>query len=302
VTAPGHRILRAWALLTAPLLLLALQPAMAMPVEAATAWWQLAGFSGQSVSRVALVQGRLTVMVGGRPMVETASGFVPGAATPPPPPPSVTAGTSTWSIDAAGQVLVRQGRGPAHVDPGSPDLGAGAHLIAAPLATPGVVLAASTGGTIWRRSSGGGWEVSLLLLPTTLVTGTPAVTSLAAFNTVIHPESAVVYVGTDGYGTLLTDDGGDDWLSAAPGLPSDVLSLAADPLGAAPAIYAGTSAGLYIHRLQALPTIPNYAGPSLTGKWLVTLALMLAVILLAGLGLVAWSRRRPLGSGDKSPT
>jgi hypothetical protein len=290
MAVPGGAPSRARALVAASIFVLALASAAATPVQADSGWWQLAAFSGQSVSRVALVQGRLTAVVGGEAMEQTASGFVPAAAPPPPATASVTAGSRTWSIDPAGLVMVsRSGQSP-NRDPGSPALGPGAHLIAAPLATPGVVLAVSTGGTVWRRDAAGGWEVSLALLPSTLVTGTPAVTSLAAFNT--SAVSGVVYVGTDGYGTLLTSDGGDDWVRADPGLPSDVTSLVAVPSTTAPAIWAGTSHGLYVHRLQAVPTIPNYAGGSLTGRWLVTIALCLLVVGLGGLALVAWGRRR----------
>jgi hypothetical protein len=162
------------------------------------------------------------------------------------------------------------------------------------------VVAVSTGGTVWRRDPSGGWAVSLALLPSTLITGTPAVTSIAGFNT--EAVSGVVYIGTAGYGTLLTSDDGDDWVRADPGLPNDVLSLAADPSGAAPAIWAGTSQGLYVHRLQAVPGIPNYSGGSLTGKWLITIAVSLGVIVLAGLAFIVWARRRAWPEGDKSPT
>ncbi len=192
--------------------------------------------------------------------------------------------------------MVAEGGGAARRDPGGPELGPGAHLIAAPLAVPGFVVAVSAGGTVWRRDPSGAWSVSLALLPATLITGTPAVTSIAGFNTVAA--SGVVYIGTAGYGTLLTSDGGDDWVRADPGLPDDVLSLAADASGTAPAIWAGTSQGLYVHHLQAEPTIPNYSGGSLTGKWLITIALGLVVIALAGVALIVWSRRR----GDRSPT
>ncbi len=269
------------------------------PVLAAAPWWQLAAFSGQTVSRVAVVGGKVTVLVGGEAMVQTSSGFVPAAASPPTAPARVTTGSRTWSIDAAGEVTVAEGGGPPLRDPGGPELGPGAHLIAAPLAVPGFVVAVSTGGTVWRRAPGGGWSVSLVLLPATLITGTPAVTSLVAFNT--SAVSEVVYLGTAGYGTLYTRDG-DDWVRADPGLPDDVLSLAADAAGAAPAIWAGTSRGLYVHRLQAPPFIPNYSGGSLTGKWLITIALCLGVIVLAGLALVAWARRRLPATGHKSPT
>jgi hypothetical protein len=196
-------------------------------------------------------------------------------------------------------MVTEDGRAPSP-DAGSPALGSGAHLIAAPLAVPGFVVAVSTGGTVWRRDPSGGWAVSLALLPATLISGTPAVTSIAGFNT--SAVSGVVYIGTAGYGTLLTSDVGDDWVRADHGLPDDVLSLAADPSGAAPAIWAGTSQGLYVHRLQALPFIPNYSGGSLTGKWLITIALCLGVIVLAGLALIAWARRRPPAAGHESPT
>jgi hypothetical protein len=233
-------------------------------------------------------------------MVQAASGFVAAAAPPPPAPATVTTGSRTWSISPTGRVMVTEdGRAPSP-DPGSPALGSGAHLIAAPLAVPGFVVAVSTGGTVWRRDPSGGWAVSLALLPATLLTGTPAVTSIAGFHT--DAVSGVVYIGTTGYGTLLTSDNGDDWVRADPGLPDDVLSLAADASGAAPAIWAGTSQGLYVHRLQALPSIPNYSGGSLTGKWLITLALCLGVIVLAGLVLIAWARRRPPAAGHESST
>jgi hypothetical protein len=291
---------RARLLVAAPLAAMGLASAAAMPAQAAGPWWQLVAFSGQSVSRVAVVQGRVTALVGGAAMVQAASGFVAAAAPPPPAPATVTTGSRTWSISPTGRVMVTEdGRAPSP-DAGSPALGSGAHLIAAPLAVPGFVVAVSTGGTVWRRDPSGGWAVSLALLPATLISGTPAVTSIAGFNT--SAVSGVVYIGTAGYGTLLTSDVGDDWVRADHGLPDDVLSLAADPSGAAPAIWAGTSQGLYVHRLQALPFIPNYSGGSLTGKWLITIALCLGVIVLAGLALIAWARRRPPAAGHESPT
>jgi hypothetical protein len=269
-------------------------------VDAAPPWWQLAGFSGQAVTRVVVVQGRVVAVVNGAAMVASGSGFSPAATPPPPPAASVTAGRTTWSIDSAGRVLAAQAGAVPRVDPGSPDLGAGAHLIAAPAALPGVVVAVSSSGQVWRRTAGGSWSVSLVLLPDTLVTGTPAVTGLAAFST--KPVSDVVYLGTDGYGTLLTSDGGDDWVRADPGLPDGVLSLVADASGETPAVWAGTSQGLYVHRLQELPSIPNYSGGSLTGKWLITAAACLALTILAALALVAWSGRRPRTQGHKTST
>lgn len=278
----------------------ALVSAATAPAQAAGPWWRLVAFSGENVSRVAVVQGRITALVGGELMVQTAGGFVAAEAPPPAAPPAVTTGSRTWSIDAAGEVLVSEAGAVPRRDPGSPGLGPGAHLIAAPLAVPGFVVAVSTGGTVWRRAPGGGWAVSLALLPATLITGTPAVTSIAGFNT--DAVSGVVYIGTAGYGTLLTSDDGDDWVRADPGLPDDVLSLTADPSSVAPAIWAGTSEGLYVHQLQAVPRIPNYSGGSLTGKWLITIALCIGVIVLAGLALIVWSRRRARTEGHRSPT
>jgi hypothetical protein len=296
-----RRVARGARLLVAvPLAATALVLAATAPALASAPWWQLAAFSGQNVSRVAVVQGRVTALVGDAAMAQTSTGFVAAAAPPPLAPATVTTGSSTWSIDAAGEVLVAQGGGAARRDPGSPNLGAGAHLIAAPLAIPGFVVAVNTGGTVWRRAPDGGWSVSLALLPATLITGTPAVTSIAGFNT--STVSGVVYIGTAGYGTLLTSDVGDDWVRADPGLPDDVLSLAADTSGAAPAIWAGTSQGLYVHQLRAVPYIPNYSGGSLTGKWLITIVLCLGVIVLAGLALVVWSNRRVPAEDHKSPT
>jgi hypothetical protein len=47
------------------------------------------------------------------------------------------------------------------------------------------------------------------------------VTALAAFTQAL---STTVYLGTDGYGVLLTTDGGDDWIRADAGVPENVLS------------------------------------------------------------------------------
>jgi hypothetical protein len=282
----GRRRLRGLLLAGALSLLGLLAPAAS--ARAASPWWQLAAFPGRAVTRVTYAGGRVVAEVGGTAMAQTRGGFTP-AATPPAPPPRVTVGSTTWSIDAQGRILVSVGGGPARVDAGSPGLGAGAHLIAAPRAAPGVVLAVSTAGVVWSRATSGTWSVSLVLLPRTLITGTPAITSLAAFSQ--STQSAVVYLGTAGYGTLLTDDGGSDWTRASPGLPTDVLSLTADPRGEG-SIWAGTSGGLYVHHLQALPTIPAYAGGSLTGRWLLTALVCALVAAAAGAALTVWSRRR----------
>jgi hypothetical protein len=77
---------RARLLVAAPLAAVALASAAAIPAQADGPWWQIAAFPGQTVSRVAVVQGRVTALVGGVAMVQTASGFVAAAAPPPPAP------------------------------------------------------------------------------------------------------------------------------------------------------------------------------------------------------------------------
>jgi hypothetical protein len=270
-------------------------------VGAAGSWWQMVAFPGQVVSRVAVSGGRVLAVVDGRLMVQTASGFVaaPSSIAPPTPQPSVTVRhgghSATWSITSDGALRVSRDAAPARPDPGSPDLGAGAHLLAVPLAVPpgaalgSVVVAVSSGGVVWRRAPSGSWGVSLVLLPRTLVTGTPAVTSVAAFSA--SHQSGVVYLGTAGYGTLLSSDGGDDWTRASPGLPSDVTSLAADPAGQG-SVWAATQDGLYVHRLQPIPQIPSYSGGSLTAKWLITVAIAAAVTLAAAVALRFWFERQ----------
>src|SRR5207245_1572242 len=157
-------------------------------------------------------------------------------------------------------------------DPGAPDLGAGAHLLAAPAAAPpGRVVAVSGGGTVWRRNAVGHWDRSLLLLPQGLWSGAPRVTAVAAFAT---PLSAAISLGTDGYSVLLSQDGGDDWIRAGPGLPDHVLALAAD--AGSRAIFAGTDDGLWVHHLRSRPAAPSYPGPDLLWRWLAIVALTVA--------------------------
>ena len=138
----------------------------------------------------------------------------------------MTVGKETWEIDPAGRVLHAAGTaasGTPVVDPGSPDLGRGAASIAAPAALPGVVVAVSTNGTVWRRGEDGDWKQALLLLPASLVQGVPRVTSITAFT---EPLSDAIYLGTDGYAVLISTDGGDDWIRAGPGLAElGVLAL-----------------------------------------------------------------------------
>ena len=197
--------------------------------RAADPWWAPLSLRGMAITRVSAIGDTITVRTGaGATLVSTDGGrtFAPAPAGTTLPPTGVTAvGTQRWEVDPAGRVLHQGGpsQGAATVDPGSPDLGRGAHLIAAPAALPGTVIAVSTDGTVWRRGQDGDWKEALLLLPASLIQGIPRVTSVTAFTA---PLSDAVYLSTDGYAVLITTDGGDDWIRAGPGLPElRVLAL-----------------------------------------------------------------------------
>ena len=184
-----------------------------------------------------------------------------------------------WRIDN-GTVLTATPGGSFSPDPGSPFLGDAAHLIAAPAALPGVAVAVGSDNHVWRRAPSGGWATSFVLLPAGGIAGIPRVTALAAFT---RPLSAAVYMGTAGYGVLMSEDGGDDWIRADPGLPENVLGLATDV--PARALYAATDQGLFVHHLQALPRPPAYADTQLYQKWLEIALVALAAALAAVAGL-----------------
>jgi hypothetical protein len=226
--------------------------------------------------------GVISVVAGGATLVSSDAGrsFAPGSAPPPPAADGcqghARGNQEIWEICSG---RVRHGRvgGPAPApDPGSPDLGAGAHLIAAPGAYDGKVVVAVAGdGTVWRRTAAGSWGRGLILLPESLLHGAPAVTALAAF---AEPLSTAVYLGTDGYSVLLTTSGGDSWVRAGPALPDGVLALQTD--ASTRALYAGTRDGLWVHHLQATPAPPSYPPQDLRLRWLGT-----ALVTLAGSGL-----------------
>ncbi len=207
----------------------------------------------------------------------------------------VAIGAERWEIDSGGRVVhasnVAQRKAPVP-DSGAPDLGAGADLIASPGALPGVVVAVSADGTVWRRGQDGDWKQALLLLPASIVQGVPRITSVTAFTT---PLSDAIYLGTDGYAVLVSTDGGDDWIRAGPGLPDSVYSLSADALSANPlrgAVYAGTSNGLWEHELQALPAPPAYPDAQLVWRWIGIGAITLVASLAALFGMTRLVPRR----------
>lgn len=264
------------------------------PARAADAWWSPVSLRGTAITRVSAIGDTIMVRTAtGATLLSTDGGktFATASATATfPPINAVTIGTERWEIDPAGRVLhavdTAVSSAP-RVDPGSPDLGPEAALIAAPAALPGVVLAVSTSGAVWRRGQDGDWKQALLLLPASLVQGVPRITSTTAFT---EPLSDAIYLGTDGYAVLISTDGGDDWIRAGPGLPDSVYSLSAD--SGRHAVYAGTSDGLWEHVLQNLPAPPAYQDAALVWRWLGIGAVTLVASAVAVLAMIRLVPRR----------
>jgi hypothetical protein len=276
----SERRRRLLATLPAALALLASGPGVAS-TAAAEPWWVPVGLRGVAVTAVVPAGGGLLVSAGGRSRCLP----LPGSTGPidcshPLELSPGSAAATRWML--SGGRVRRVAQGGAVVDPGSPDLGAGARLLASPAALPGVVVAVATDGTVWRRSPSGGWGRSLLLLPEGLVAGPPPVTGLAAFET--SPLTTAVYLATDGYAVLISTDGGDDWVRAAPGLPTGVLAISTD--AATRAVYAGTRDGVWAHHLQSLPAPPVYRPPALLARWL-AIAALAGFATLAALAVLA---------------
>src|SRR6202140_5448688 len=221
------------------------------PARAASPWWTPVALRGLAVMRVSAIGDTITVRTGSGATLISDDGGKTFATAPTgttlPPTNVVATGAQSWRIDSGGRVVhvsnAAQRNAPVP-DPGSPDLGAGADLIASPAALPGVVVAVSADGTVWRRGQDGDWKQALLLLPQSLVQGVPRITSVTAFTPAL---SDAISLGPDGYAVLVSTDGGDDWIRAGPGLPNTVSSLSAD--SARHAVYAGTSHGLWEHVL-----------------------------------------------------
>jgi hypothetical protein len=272
------RILRALAGVMLPLPVVLL---LAAPVSAknAPAWWEPLAFAGQRVTSVSAVAGDLIVTTASGAQVSSDGGgsFQDIAGLPPLVAPPQTG--AAWEI-RAGVVFATSRGQQAAPDPQAPFLGDSAHLIAAPAALPGVAVAVGTDNHVWRRAPSGQWSTSFILLPAGGLAGAPQVTALAAFT---QPLSDAVYMGTGGYGVLVSEDGGDDWIRADPGLPANVLGLATD--AAARAVYAATDSGLFVHHLQALPAPPAYHDASLYLRWLGIALVAVTATLLAAFGL-----------------
>lgn len=264
----------------------------APPAAAAEPWWVPLALRGQAVTRVEVRPGGVLAVAGGTARCVPRAGRAASATAPAGPVREAAAcggapggpaapGPGAWML-RGGRVERRGPRGAA-VDPRSPHLGPSAHLLAAPAALPGAVVAVAGDGTVWRRTTSGSWGRALLLLPQHLLAGPPPVTALAAFQS--SPVTPAVYLATDGEAVLVTEDGGEDWLRAGAGLPLGVLALATDAPGRA--VYAGTRDGLWVHHLQQLPAPPEYRPSGLVRRWLE----MGALTLVAGaVALVALAR------------
>ncbi|MDQ6846844.1 MAG: hypothetical protein M3019_04580 [Candidatus Dormibacteraeota bacterium] len=269
-----RRALRLLGVIPAALLL-----ALPATAHAAEPWWEPLAFVGQRVTSVSVESGRLIVDTSTAGYMSSDGGRSFRPAVLKGPLDGLDLPKTVWDIrdgtvvtSSPGQILA--------ADPRAPYLGAAAHLIAAPAALPGVVVAVGTDNHVWRRAPSGQWATSFILLPAGGLSGTPQVTSLAAFT---QPLSLTVYMGTDGYGVLISQDGGDDWIRADPGLPEHVLALATD--SNARALYAATDQGLFVHHLQALPTPPVYHDASLYLRWLGIALVSLLATAAAVLGL-----------------
>ena len=258
-------------------------------------WWIPAGLQGQGLTDVRASAGRVDVATASGQALTSTDGartFTTAPAPVAPPPADVRSGDDEWLV-RDGAVLHATGGSAPVPDPGAPSLGAGARLIAAPAVTPGVVVAVSDAGVVWRRTPAGDWSRALVLLPRSIVGGTPRITALAAF-TSSPPGGGTpgsVYLSTDGYSVLATQNGGADWFRDGPGLPDSVRGLATAP--DLDAVLAATSDGLWLHHLRALPGVPQYTAPDLSARqrWI---AAITAAACLGGVAALWLSlRRRP---------
>ncbi|MBV9101174.1 MAG: hypothetical protein JOZ46_06845 [Candidatus Dormibacteraeota bacterium] len=246
---------------------LLLAPVLTPSAAAAAApWWRPLALRGEAVTAVSAAGQTILVRTGDGSSLRSddfGATFTPiPGGVPVETPGSVQSGGDTWVIGSDGRVFHAAGGHALALDPGSPSLGTIGGLIAAPASVPGVVVAVAGDGTVWRRAQDGGWQRALLLLPAGFPHGVPRVTAVAAFT---QPLSDTVYLATDGYAVLNSADGGDDWFRAGPGLPDSVYALATDP--GRRWVLAGTSDGLWVHQLQALPAPPVYRDAALAGRW-----------------------------------
>lgn len=170
--------------------------------------------------------------------------------------------------------------------PGAPLFDRGTHVMAE--LSDGSILVAEPGGLVWR-GAGRSWAPAFQLLPYGGLRGVPQPTSLAADG------DGSAYLATDGFGTLLTPDGGYSWYRAAP--PADAISSLATvgPVFGSKAhgyVVATSGVGLFVHRLQLLPVPPVYSPSGQTAELLGTATVTLVSALLILLALWCLSRRQ----------
>lgn len=158
----------------------------------------------------------------------------------------------------------------------------------------GVVLAGDRRGLVWSRYQGS-WSATFQILPYGGLGGVPNLSAIIADG----PSAA--YLGTTGFGTLLTPDGGYSWYTAPlPGSAQDVVAMATlGPVFSAKAtglVVAATPTGLVLHRLQPLPAPPAYSGKQGSFEILATALVTAgsALVVLVLLWLPVRRRRRRL--------
>jgi len=182
-----------------------------------------------------------------------------------------------WTL-APGKSWVR-GAGAPQMDPKTralTELADGSELVAEP------------GGLVWLGAQGR-WQPDFQVLPYGGLGGVPPITALAADG------AASAYLATDGFGTMLTPDGGYSWYRAAPADPAISALATVGPVFAARPhgwVVALTAVGPFLHRLQALPAPPTYSPTSQTAELAGTAAVTLSSALLVTLLLWERARRR----------
>lgn len=254
------------------------------PVPASEPWWVRVAFAGHVVTEVRANGDTIAASVSGVGQQESTDGgstWQPiferhGLVIPPGPSWRIIDGRVAHADTAAG-TWQEDATSPAMVQP-HPGSGDQRGLLAAPASAADVpyVVAVDRDNVVWRRDPDGHWERALLLLPQHLAAGPPQITALVAFDSV--PLSDTVYMATLGYSVLISADGGTDWIRASPGLPDNVNTLYADPVGTA--VYAGTDDGLWVHHLRSFPQPPQYHDADL--RWRL---LGIALVTVAGSAL-----------------
>ncbi|MGC2206386.1 MAG: hypothetical protein WA724_00835 [Candidatus Dormiibacterota bacterium] len=190
-----------------------------------------------------------------------------------------------WQALVAGKLWTRPAGRAWAPAPGAP-LFDGKTRVMAEL-SDGSILVAEPGGLVWR-GAGRRWFRAFQLLPYGGLGGVPQPSSLAADG------EGAAYLATEGFGTLLTTDGGYSWYRAAP--PEAAISSLATvgPVFGSKArgyVVATSPAGLFLHRLQLLPEPPVYSPSGQTAELLGTAAVTLIAALLTLLALWYLSRR-----------